>query len=133
MATSLLKRGEKAIVIFTHGKYFKKNRDGSGSTGHWLIDEKRQATRVVIYNRTHSGNQVYVARRVAVTPSKVPGRFVLQLNDVRYYGSTYFNWLQFSGSRNPVRYFRMPVQTRTGRQGSTAEPHGNNLEQLAFS
>jgi hypothetical protein len=115
MATSLLKRGQDAIVIFTHGKYFRKNRDGSGSTGNWVIDEKRKCNQVIIYNRTQRGNQVYVAKKTAVTPSKVEGRSVIQLADIEYYGTTYFNWPQFAGSRNPIRYFRIPSISR-GKQ-----------------
>jgi len=130
MATSLLKRGENAIVIFTYGKYFRKNRDGSGSTGHWVLDEKRKANKVVIYNRTHRGNEVYIAQRAAITPSKHAGRFIIQLNDIRYYGCTYFNWPQFSGSRNPVRYFKVPSQHRTGRRVNPDEASGINLELL---
>lgn len=105
MATSLLKRGENAIVIFTYGKYFKKHADGSGSTGNWVIDKNRKVKQVIIYNRTERGNEVYVAKRTALAPSKHAGRFVIKLDNIRYYGCTYFNWPQFSGSRNPVRYW----------------------------
>ncbi|MCC7163980.1 MAG: HNH endonuclease [Anaerolineae bacterium] len=105
MATSLLKRRENAIVVFTCGKYFKKRDDGSGSTGNWVIDKKRKVKQVIIYNRTERGNEVYVAKRTAVTPSKHVGRFVIELDSIEYYGCTYFNWTQFSGSRNPVRYW----------------------------
>ena len=119
MATSLLKRGENAIVIFTYGKYFRKMKDGSGSTGHWVIDENRKCQKVVIYNRTQRGNEVYVAKRKAVTPSKKEvGRFVIQLNEIEYFGCTYFNWLQFAGSRNPIRYFNLPSQSRGKRRGA---------------
>lgn len=114
--TSLLKRGEHAIVIFTYGKYFQKRRDGSGSTGNWVIDEKRKCSKVVIYNRTARGNEVYVAKRAAVTPSKKEaGRFVIKLDNIEYFGSTYFNWPQFSGSRNPVRYFKFSSAMRKRR------------------
>src|SRR5690349_7455375 len=98
MATSLLKRGENAIVIFTYGKYFHRQKDGSGSTGNWVLDEKRKANQVIIYNRTERGNEVYVAKRAALTPAKQAGRFVINLNNIRYFGCTYFNWPQFSGS-----------------------------------
>src|SRR5437016_1871481 len=121
MATSLLRRGENAIVIFTYGKYFRKMKDDSGSTGHWVIDEKRKCKQVIIYNRTQRGNEVYVAKRTAVTPSKKEaGRFVIQLTNIRYYGCTYFNWLQFSGSRNPVRYFKVESRPRGKRRTNNA-------------
>ncbi len=129
MATSLLKRGENAIVLFTYGKYFRKKQDGSGSTGNWVIDEKRNCDKVVIYNRTQQGNQVYVAKRAGITPSKESGRFVIQLDNIQYFGSTYFNWLQFSGSRNPVRYLYVPSQPRGRRRGN--DDSGVNLELLA--
>lgn len=116
MATSLLKRGENAIVIFTYGKYFRKMKDGSGSTGNWVIDEKRKCSKVVIYNRTQRGNEVYVAKRAAVTPSKEAGRFIIKLDRIEYYGCTYFNWPQFAGSRNPIRYFKYTSGMRTRRQ-----------------
>lgn len=119
MATSLLKRGENAIVIFTYGKYFRKMKDGSGSTGNWVIDENRKCNKVVIYNRTHRGNEVYVAKRTALTPSKKEaGRFIIQLDEIQYYGCTYFNWLQFAGSRNPIRYFTLATDARGKRRGN---------------
>lgn len=127
MATSLLKRGENAIAIFTHGKYLIKNQDGSGSTGNWVIDQNRKCSKVVIYNRTLHGNQVYVAKRTAVTPSKKAGRSVIELADIQYFGTTYFNWPQFSGSRNPIRYLQIPNQTR-GRRRASARAPGINLE-----
>ena len=130
MATSLLKRGENAIVIFTYGKYFQKKHDGSGSTGNWVVDEKRKCDKVVIYNRTQQGNQVFVAKRTAITPSKKEaGRFVIQLDEIEYYGSTFFNWLQFSGSRNPIRYFSIASETR-GKRRTT--DNGMNLALLPF-
>src|SRR5262245_29779441 len=119
MATSLLKRGQDAIVIFTHGKYFHKKQDGSGSTGNWVIDDKGKCERVVVYNRPADGNQVYVAKRAAIKPSKEAGRFVIQLDNIEYYGCTYFNWPQFSGSRNPIRYFRIESQARKRRTGGS--------------
>lgn len=118
MATSLLKRGENAIVIFTYGKYFRKMKDGSGSTGNWVIDEKRKCNKVVIYNRTQRGNEVYVAKRTAISPSKEAGRFVIKLESIEYYGSTYFNWPQFAGSRNPVRYFKYTSGIRNRRRAN---------------
>lgn len=119
MATSLLKRGEDALVIFTYGKYFHKKQDGSGSTGNWVIDAERKCVQVIIYNRTQQGNQVYVAKRAGVTPSKKEaGRFVIELNDIEYFGCTYFNWLQFSGSRNPIRYLKIPSHARGKRRNN---------------
>lgn len=115
MATSLLKRGENAIVIFTYGKYFKRHNDGSGSTGNWVIDKNRKVKQVIIYNRTERGNEVYIAKPTALAPSKHAGRFVIKLDNIEYYGCTYFNWPQFSGSRNPVRYWN-----RTRTLGSNA-------------
>jgi hypothetical protein len=129
MATSLLKRGENAIVIFTYGRYFQKKHDGSGSTGNWVIDEKRKCNQVIIYNRTGSRNDIYIARRQAVRPSRQSGRFVMQLADIQYFGTTYFNWPQFSGSRNPVRYLRMPSQPR-GKRRTGSTPSAINPELL---
>lgn len=132
MATSLLKRGQDAIVIFTYGKYFRKMKDGSGSTGHWVIDENRKCNQVIIYNRTQRGNEVYVAKRTAVLPSKKEaGRFVIHLNEIEYFGCTYFNWLQFSGSRNPIRYLKVESRPRGRRRvSSESELH---LELLPFA
>ena len=131
MATSLLKRGENAIVIFTYGKYFRKMKDGSGSTGNWVIDEKRKCNKVVIYNRTQRGNEVYVAKRAALTPAKQAGRFIINLHNIEYFGCTYFNWPQFSGSRNPIRYFQIPSQPRAKRRGA-GDP-ALNLELIPFA
>lgn len=130
MATSLLKRGEDALVIFTYGKYFRKSKDGSGSTGNWVIDENRKCKRVVIYNRTERGNEVYVAQRAGISPSREAGRFVIALNNIQYFGSTYFNWPQFSGSRNPVRYFKIPSQPRRRTRVSGADEGALTLELL---
>jgi hypothetical protein len=102
--TSLLKRGEDAIVVFTHGEKFKIHSDRSGSTGNWILNQKRGTRKVIIYERTARGNDIYVAKRKAVQPSR-DGRYIIHLQDVRYFGTTYFNWLQFSGSRHPIRYW----------------------------
>lgn len=132
MATSLLKRGENAIVIFTYGKYFHKLQDGTGSTGNWVIDENRKTNQVIIYNRTERGNEVYVAKRAALTPSKQAGRFVINLHHIQYFGCTYFNWLQFSGSRNPIRYFQIPSQPRAKRR-SNNDAEIQNLELIPMA
>lgn len=105
MATSLLKRGENAIVIFTYGKSFQIKQDRSGSTGNWVINQNRSTRKVIIYERTERGNDIYVAKRTAIKKSRDSGRYVIHLTDVAYYGTTYMNWPQFSGSRNPVRYW----------------------------
>lgn len=105
-ATSLLKRGESAVVVFTHGKYLNLKRDGSGSTGNWVINKNRQIKKVVIYERTKTGNEIYVASPTSITDSRDPGRSVIQFANLRYFGKTYFNWPEFSGSRNPVRYWQ---------------------------
>jgi len=127
--TSLLKRGEHAIVIFTYGKSFHRRRDGSGSTGNWVIDDKRRCNKVVIYNRTDSRNDIYVARRTAVKPSREQGRFVLDLAKIHYFGSTYLNWPQFAGSRNPVRYLRIRASQGKRRSNKNQET-AKNLELL---
>lgn len=132
MATSLLKRGENALVIFTYGKYFYRDQDGSGSTGNWVIDENRKCDQVIIYNRTARGNEVYIARRTTVTPSKQAGRFVINLDNIQYFGCTYFNWLQFSGSRNPIRYFR-PATAGRGKRRTHGVEGAKNLELLAIA
>jgi hypothetical protein len=103
--TSLLKRGEDAIVVFTYGKKFKIHPDASGSTGNWIINQKRGTRKVIIYARTARGNDIYVAKRKTVQRAQENGRYVIHLQDVRYFGTTYLNWLQFSGSRNPIRYW----------------------------
>jgi hypothetical protein len=128
MGTSLLKRGENAIAIFTHGKYFTKKRDGSGATGNWVIDQTRPCNKVVIYKRTAARNDVYVARRSAVKPSKDDGRFIIQLREIQYYGSTYLNWPQFAGSRNPVRYLYFSSQTTGKRRSTSRDGSDLNLE-----
>lgn len=130
--TSLLKRGEHAIAIFTYGKYFYRRRDGSGSTGNWVLDDKRKYSKVVIYNRTESRNDIYVARRTAVKPSREQGRFVLDLDKIHYLGSTYLNWLQFAGSRNPVRYMRVRPFSRKKR-ANKSQATAMNLELLPAS
>lgn len=103
--TSLLKRGENAIVIFTYGKKLKIHPDASGSTGDWVINHKRNTRKIIIYERTERGNEIYVGKRTAIKKSRASGRYVIHLKDVRYFGNTFFNWTQFSGSRNPIRYF----------------------------
>ncbi len=130
MATSLLKRGENAIVIFTYGKYFHKQHDGSGSTGNWVLDQNRKCDQVIIYNRTDSRNDIYVAKRQDVRPSRVSGRFIIELENIQYFGCTYLNWPQFSGSRNPIRYFRPSTQGRGKRRANQVDG-AVNLELLA--
>jgi len=103
--TSLLKRGQDAIVVFTYGEKFKIHPDATGSTGNWVLDQKRSTRKVIIYERTPRGNDVYVAKRKTIQRSKEAGRYIIHLQDVRYFGTTYLNWTQFSGSRNPIRYW----------------------------
>ncbi len=130
MATSLLKRGENAIVIFTYGKSFNIKKDRSGSTGNWVINQERKYNKVIIYERTESGNDVYVAKRTTIRRSKEDGRYVIHLKDVSYYGSTYLNWPNFSGSRNPVRYLQYACGTRSKRRSSHSDESSINLSLL---
>ncbi len=128
--TSLLKPGEHAIVIFTYGRYFHKKRDGSGSTGNWVIDENRKCSKVVIYNRVGARNDVYVARRAGLKPSREPGRFIINLEKIHYFGTTYFNWPQFAGSRNPVRYLKISTAAGGRRKANGSDLNAANLELL---
>jgi hypothetical protein len=121
MGTSLLQRGENAIVIFTYGKKFNIKRDRSGSTGNWVLNHQRKYRKVVIYERTTEGNDVYVARRAGIKRSNQDRRYVLFLKDVSYLGTTYLNWPRFSGSRNPIRYWSTDHTRGPSRSASHAD------------
>jgi hypothetical protein len=69
------------------------------------LNHARKYRKVVIYERTSSGNDIYIARRAQIKRSKQDRRYVIHLKDVSYYGTTYLNWPSFSGSRNPIRYW----------------------------
>lgn len=112
MARELLKSGEFAIVIFTDRRDFKRNRDGSGQTGNWVIDPKRTFEKVIIYRRDKlSGkNEVYVATPVDVvgptrsTKSK-QHRHAINLSSVKLEGTTSEKWFSFAQTGpNPIRY-----------------------------
>lgn len=108
-ARNLLKPDETAIVIFTKGKHFHINPDGTGTTGYWKINPKRKVQRVIIYKRESktSDNEVYIAEHAGVgTPNK-EGRYTILLRKLKHVGVTRKNWRDFAeGARSPIRYLK---------------------------
>lgn len=116
MARELLKSGESAIVIFTDGRDFNRNRDGSGQTGNWVIDPKRLFEKVIVYRRdkVFGKNEVYAATPVGVigpihlTKSK-QDRYAIKLSSVKLEGTTSEKWFSFAQTGpNPIRYLTKP-------------------------
>lgn len=106
-ARDLIAENESAIVIFTDGRNFHIERDGSGSTGNWKLDPSREYDTVIIYERDWDGesNQLYLAVPIDVLESSHEGRYVIQLKNIRSVGTTETNWLEFAeGGQNPIRY-----------------------------
>ncbi|AFY46050.1 hypothetical protein Nos7524_0126 [Nostoc sp. PCC 7524] len=103
-ARDFIKPGESIIVIFTDGTLFELGNDNTGLTGDWKIDPNRSVDRVIIYQREHPINRLYIANHAGVEFVE-ENRYKIQLAHVQYIGETDLNWNEFAeGGANPIRY-----------------------------
>ena len=108
-AVDLLKLNEEAIVVFTRDKHLDIRPDGTGSSGHWKVDSDRLPGKLIIMNRPGDSGvaDILIANITGSSPSPSPhdGRTILFFSQVRNFGSTESNWIEFSGGgQNPVHY-----------------------------
>ena len=111
-ALELLQPGQTGLCVFTDGRWFKINNDGSGSTGNWKASPRRNVDVVVIYRQEIRDGQRFVelftGKPIGYDGPK-DGRYVIELSDVRLEGSTVLPWYEFADTgQNPVRYVTRP-------------------------
>ena len=107
---SVVKRKEKAIVIFTRGGNTKLSHLGASSTGDWKINENREFDTVIIYHRddTTETNTIFKGSYVNRKPGKETGRVKVIMDNVKNVGTTDSNWPAFNNKKtgtNPISYF----------------------------
>lgn len=103
-ARDFIKQGESILIIFTDGTLFELGNDNTGLTGDWKIDPNRSVDRVIIYQREHSSNKLYIANNAGVELVE-ENRYKIKLAHVQYIGETDLNWNEFAeGGANPIRY-----------------------------
>jgi hypothetical protein len=112
-AQELLQPGETGLFVYTDGRHFTVNADGSGSTGFWVINPTRQVDRVVVVREEFRGGQrfaeLFTARHDGIIGPE-DGRYTVRLLDVQLAGSTDRTWKEFADAgQNPVRYISRPV------------------------
>jgi hypothetical protein len=113
-ALDVLEPGERGLCVYTRGPYLSFDRDGSGSSGWWILNPHREVDKVIIYLRSsHQQAEVYVADWL---------RFEARQNDIRRF-KVYFlngnvdspyrtvsNWFSFANTgAYPVRYLDKPT------------------------
>lgn len=106
-AKDLIDENETAVVFFTRGERFHIGEGGRGSTGNWKMAPGRAFDKVIVYRRDPATqtNEVYVAIPVGVRPNGEADRYIIDLADIRYVGTTEANWTTFAeAGPNPVRY-----------------------------
>lgn len=104
-AVDLLGVNQTAFVIFTRGSHFALNPDGTGSTGHWVLNPDLVPDKIIVYHRTETGNNVYLGNFSGIEPSPRDRRFILYYSQMTEIGSTDLNWFQFAGnSRSPAQF-----------------------------
>ena len=104
--------GETAVAIFTRGGRFKLKQDGSGSTGNWVISQRRKTDKVIIYKQDPEQGQheIYVGLPVEIIDSDEEGRREVRMKNIELVGTTSNNWNEFTGTKagavNPVKYIK---------------------------
>jgi hypothetical protein len=118
--TDLLVPGESALAVFTHGRHFDLNPDGTGSSGNWVIDPERHVDRFIVYSRTGPAGvpaEVYRAVFVGADETAEPGRFVVSFRGAELVGITRESWPQFADTGvNPVRYITRLASDNVSRR-----------------
>ena len=102
---------EPAVAFFTNGALLQFEGGALVSTGSWVVDPHRifVGIKVIIYHRTHAGNNLYVGTSDHISNPLGHGphfRYDLGMDDGHLADTTDNNWkvCAQTGS-NPVRYF----------------------------
>ncbi len=121
--TELLTPDESALAVFTHGRNFTLNPDGTGSSGNWVIDPERRIDRFIVYSRSGPAGvpaEIYRAEYVGAAESTESGRFVVSFRAAELAGVTRESWPQFADTGvNPVRYITRLANDNGTRRTST--------------
>ncbi len=67
-AVDLLSVPKRTVAIFTRGPLFVFKKDGTGKTGNWMIDPKRDVQKVIIYCRPEGESQADVGMLLRSSP-----------------------------------------------------------------
>ena len=110
-ARELLARGETVLCLFTRGDDLKMRPDGTGSSGYWKLDPRREVDGVLIYLRDderRDANELFLADHDGLKgPRRPDGRYLVRLKGIRRAGFTRHDWRRFAqASMSPVRYHR---------------------------
>ena len=113
-AIDLLGPGETGIVLFTDGRHLTLHRDGTGSSGNWVISNNRQVTRVIVFQQVEHRQglitDVFSGEFVGLEGPDPNGRFIVQMQGVCVAGLSPCSWQEFAGpGQNPVRYVERAV------------------------
>jgi hypothetical protein len=106
----LIKHGEFAITLFTHGDNFRRDASGNGETGNWVVDADwvdQTVDKVIIYLRERDSliNRIFVGKYQGIVKSPEQNRYIVRFSGLQEIGTTALNWLEFSKSgQNPVSY-----------------------------
>src|SRR5438874_1334261 len=87
----VLQPGESALAVFTDGRHFQLNGDGTGTSGNWVAGPERVVDRFVVYHRDGRAGevaQVYRADFAGTTPSPEPGRVIVSFQSAELIGVT---------------------------------------------
>lgn len=108
-SNEVIKKNEKAIVIFTRGPHFTYDSLGSGTTGNWVVDPESvdEVDKVIIYLRRENElmNRIYLGNYEGMRKSDIPGRHIIRFSALKEVGTTESNWPEFASSgQNPVSY-----------------------------
>ena len=110
IAKNIIEDDESAIVIFTDGTNLKTFDGGFANTGNWVINKNLAVDKAIIYkhDRVNNRAEVFLGKPFDVFPSKMLRRYVVQLSDVSFVGTTENNWCEFTeskkGATNPIKY-----------------------------
>lgn len=107
-AETLLGPGEKGMFIFTRGDDLEMRPDGTGSSGYWKINPRREVDRVVIYLRDPERpdlNELHIAEFAGLVGPRHDGRYLVQLRAAKSVGFTRLPWSKFARTgMGPIRY-----------------------------
>ena len=107
-AEQLLRPNEVGMFLFTRGDDLDIRPDGTGSSGYWRLDARREVDHVVIYLRDAERadmNELYLAEFAGLRGPREDGRYLVQLREIQHVGFSRLDWSKFArGSANPVRY-----------------------------
>lgn len=99
-AVELLKKGQKAVVLFTKGKKFNSN--STGYSGNWNVAQ--EFSHVIVYYRDapkKSGGQIYIGEFTQfgepIQPEANPDLKSIEFKNFEYKGHTTGSMWDFTG------------------------------------